>query len=711
MSDYTDADKEAATKFSETNTTIRFIQKLYERAPHLASWLKVDIRDATSDDYYIPVTLKDACKVITVEITQNLCELLSCTPMKEKSTCDVDEPASYYYVGDDSYDVQCQPACFNLASKKNNDKDGKRASDIEMLNYNTLQNKCRYVNTHVATNLEKTFYRSATQYERRVNDMPTGYSRIKSDNPYGAGITYRNNATYCKYYDRTLKENYECDYEGWEKVLDLVIGMNAINAAKSAIRLVTNDLVPFKLPENLPKLPTELKLVHTVDGWKANINKDFVVPKLIDTIPKLSHIEKFEYPDINCHETLKKYHHNVTTAKNLINRQRAEVQSHQIYKNSNKNVTHHKQPNNKTDDSNNTTNYNNDDDSEQTTTTTTTDDIKPNNAIRPTIDINEWTETMKKILISLLRMVTERQFYEQIVADRIIVVLMRNLQNFSKKVIERMTLVMGESIFKLIGSLGEKVIFTGMRGVVAQVVSQMALRVAAQSAIIAAKLLAASASVIGWILAGVFVIDLIFAIWDPFGYNNIHPASYPNDFINAGELAMRQAYNMPSLNFEFANLIRLVLTEDEITEIQLEGFLDTLIYLDALVVNSDGMFIDKGPQFNTQNGTLKDYTIACNQANTERIKFNVETYHDYNEKFMHRVELTKYLNYTGAFMLLTSGALFLIKLNVICMIFLILGIIVLALSRLNLNNDILVEVYYKYQNKLNPNGEQGYSPV
>lgn len=280
---FTDADIRACDKFADTNTKIRTIRLLYEKAPHLASKLTYSVRDALAQDYYIPETLRHACKVVEVSLSERLCEALSCNPTTETGVCRADTRASYYYVGDDGYDVQCQPACFNTTVRRTyGGGDAGRAPDTPMLNYHS--GKCRIVPATIVSYLEKTFFRSDTMYEYRKNDMPTGFSRTKAaDNPYGCGLDYRTNGTYCKYYDRTLQEDGSCGLELWEKGLDAVVGVQLVNTIRSNVRVLNNGRAPFAAPDGLPDLPAALEPRHTVDGWRRDVDPSFVPPRLVDT--------------------------------------------------------------------------------------------------------------------------------------------------------------------------------------------------------------------------------------------------------------------------------------------------------------------------------------------------------------------------------------------------------------------------------------------
>lgn len=258
-------------------------------------------------------TLIHACKVITVDITKKACDSISCNPTKEDDVCKPYENASYYYVGDDKFDLQCQPACFNTKQKKIYAPDGKQATETPFLNFNN--GKCRYVPTPMVSYLEKSFYRSQTIYEKRVNDMPTGFSRIKSDNPFGSGFDYEFNKSYCGYYDLDFLENGNCG-ESWLGFLaDSVIGMHFINAVKSVPGLIFNNNKPFDIPAGVPALPESIPKNKTVDGWKNDINSEFIVPELIDTTPKEINLQNIS----NSRHRLDYLHNNFHTPSETIN--------------------------------------------------------------------------------------------------------------------------------------------------------------------------------------------------------------------------------------------------------------------------------------------------------------------------------------------------------------------------------------------------------
>ncbi|ACH96256.1 p74 protein [Oryctes rhinoceros nudivirus] len=735
MASYTQTDIEASSKFAEANNYIRIVQKLYERAPHIASWLEISIRDATNDDYYIPATLKDSAKVVSVKIPEKLCTLLSCTPMKERDTCKPNEAASYYYVGTEQYDVQCQPSCYHLAAKISYDDSGARAVDIPQLNWNKMQQECRLVNSAMVSWLEKTFYRSDTKYELRVNDMPTGFSRIESDNPYGCGWTYKTNAAYCQYYDRTLQSDGSCDMTLLEKIVDAVIGQTLINYVKSSIRMLTNNGVPFALPSNLPTLPSELKPEHTLEGWRNNINADFVVPELIDTKPKL----ESAYSESMSRGRRKK--RNVDTAETIHDfRRRAELESVDDMSNfmrshvgmaldpekvviiGRKTAQQRKQQQQQKAQpevkrrTKRSARFNiragTTTQPPQGTTKLTDDDgneIPTNESDDSTS--KKWHEYVKDVFILILKMFSDPNTYLNLGIDFAMDAALKKIKSLALKVVEKMSTYLAKGMLDVTGSIGTKVLVTGIRGLSVKLVTNMAIRIGAKIAIMLAKILAAAASVIGWLLVGTMLLDMLFSFWDPFGYNNMFPPELPNDMMESGELAFRQSLESATATFKFDNLAAIILSEDELLEIQLSSLIDRMIYLDALVVNSEGSRINKGPEINLQDGTKYDMELAQNAGMAERVKFDPKTFEEYNDKFMVRVNLNKYLNYIAGSSVIIAGVFMVTRLPILCMVAIIVAVVALALSRLELQDDILVDFLSKYRNKVPfyDNSDYGFS--
>lgn len=756
MATYTTADLEAASKFANVNATIRTIQKLEESAKHLTSWLDYSIRDATHDDYYIPASLAHCCKVIDVKIPKNLCDLLSCNPLKEEDTCIPGEIASYYYVGDDGYDVQCQPSCYNTASKKTYNDDNSRAVDVPMLNFHN--DKCRIMHTPMVGWLEKTFYRSDTKFEVRVNDMPTGFSRTTTDNEYGSGITYKTNATYCDYYDRHFEEDGSCQMNWLENVTDAVIGQSLINTIKSSIRVLTNNNIPFNLPQNLPPLPTELKSVHTLKGWRENINNAFVVPELIDTSPKVITTR---------HRRDTIYHKNTTLNDLIYSRRQAEESQTNL---SDFTLRLMKRTKREADKSNaslknkhtisgliDSINYKQELikqaikqqqfaslHPEPQSSVDTCDNILPEAYIEPHKDhialesklnidtynyrhkltkrevitptddpstIDRVLKTIKDAFVAILKLATDPHLAFMLSVNYITDQILSNLKPLLLTITERITSLAYAGLEKIIGSIGDRVLIAGLRGMVIKAVGSMAINIGSKLAVLTAKLLGAAASVVGWLLAASMILDLIFGAWDPYGYNNMFPATIPNDMMQNAEMTLRQHAKAPSMNFEFQHFASTILSEEELLQIQVESLIDHLIYLDALVVNSEGSRINKGESLDVSQVNQNDYNGAAQQGAAERVKWDSHSFAKYNERFMDRVTVNRTGNMIAIILFGVSAFCLIVRLNVLAIVALILCVVLLAITHLQVYNNLFVDFVEKYTVRVDAFGASvGFSP-
>lgn len=292
---YTSTDIDNATKFSAANYQIRLLQACYEKRKNIISHLSVSERPATYDEIpiYPDSPLKKFARIITVEFTQKACENYSCNPSKEKGVCLPGEAASYYYIGDSDYGIQCQPSCFNTISRPSNagkanikatynDK-GERIAEAPLLVWVPEAKKCRITNAPMISWLEKTYFRSDSYYELRLNDMPTGFSRVLdyNSNPMGVGWRYTMNPAYCSYFEREWDGN-TCEMTGFEKyAVDSIIGSQLFSVIKASIRKLTTGN-SLKLPENLPKLPNDIPKTFTREGWEQDVSPNFKLPPLLD---------------------------------------------------------------------------------------------------------------------------------------------------------------------------------------------------------------------------------------------------------------------------------------------------------------------------------------------------------------------------------------------------------------------------------------------
>lgn len=793
MPTYTATDKRAAVKFAEANVKIKLIRKLYDKAPHLASWLNYEIRKATQSDFYIPTLLLDKSYVVDIKISENLCDALSCNPIKEKEVCTPADLASYYYVGDDSYDVQCQPACFNTVEHTTYNEKGNAVPQTIMLHYGN--NKCNKLNSPIISILEKTYYRSDTHYQLRLNDMPTGFSRSENNDPTTCGLDYSLNPAYCSYFSKTWDEKSKtCDLEGWQKFVDMIFGIKVFFNIISGVRMLTNNNIPFSLPAKLPKLPEKMNPIYTLDGWKKNINPEFKLPSPIDMFDTVDISEKDLERRLEHHTTVTKTtttnsnggggdgsdqqhrrvsrdleheneeednEENTTTTfdflandSNLFKRQSERYEKELKHLLMQKRQNRHLNKNNEirpyfkwsvgskrkiTDvyesidpalnerDRKRKKRSLDSDETEETISSSAKEDlIKKSAEFTDAVIGNEniimednkddheniikFRDQLNEIyrqyftLVSGKNLVETARYVDLRASDidpRLVVpvagdILLQQLAKRIPQIAEKISAKVGESILLIEGKIGETVVQSAISSAATRIVVQEASRLAAKEILLLGKILGAAVSVLGWILIVGFVLDIIFTFWDPFGYKNELPPNYPAACVRQSELSYRSLGGISNMDYTFEDLCTLLLSQEERITIEIESLFDQLIYLDALVVNSEGSLIDKGePLVIVPRAEHLDDFIR-QKRNANRFHFDHDEFEEYNKKFLLRATINKYLNFIATIFVCSSVVCFFLSLYILFITLAILALIIFSINRIEIYDKSLIEFITTY---------------
>ncbi|UDM55349.1 P74 [Phenacoccus solenopsis nudivirus] len=640
MSTYTALDLENARKFSNYyNVRVRLLDAMHKKFPFLTSHLSYTIRDATSDDYYIPTSLKNNCKILEIKIPQKLCDKLSCNKYTQTGFCTPQTVTHYSYVGDNAYDVVCQPSCFRIGLEPTYGKDDTRNVDMPQLVYN--KDKCLLIPDYVSNYLEKTYYRSDTKYENRVNDMPTGFSRVKSNLTFGSGFTYKNNATYCRYYDRTLNGDGDCSYTWWEKGLDALVGMNFINTIKSTVRKIDGRKVPFDLPEGLPELPP-LDKRYTYDVWRYDIDEQFKVPPLM----------VFEDNDMHERIQLAKQNAKVRLANKLQpQRQRRNADL-------------------------------------------SDDDVDSGSSLEENeTETNHLLAQLETLLGNLAEAFFTKEMLESLGINIAYNVLEAKLKKILTSTIQDLgKLLAKETALMLARAFPINVFRTSIMNVCRMTITRVVLRFATKTAIALLKLTALAVSVVGWIMIVGSLLDVLFSIWDPYGYNNLHPKEFPSDFMEAGERTLRSEFGTPDIEYTFEMLCNKLLTKEELLTISMSSILDNLIYLNALVVNSEGSLIEKGePIYQEKANDAVEKTVVETTAKSYR--FDSRKYREYNENFLKRVYANRVITYVVTAIATATVSLTLCGLNMVAFILLFFVVLLSAISRFWILSSLPLQIF------------------
>lgn len=254
--------------------------------------------------------------------------------------------------------------------------------------------------------------------------------------------------------------------------------------------------------------------------------------------------------------------------------------------------------------------------------------------------------------------------------------IIKKLQQFTSVV----TKFLAEEMIIIVKGFGSKVVASAIRAVTTSAIMRLSINVVGRAAVFLSKMLISALSVVGSILFIIMFIDIILTFFDPLNYNKILPKTVPHDIMANGEAALRKAMENVTADFTFDSLITTILDEKTITKIQVESFVDVINYLDALTVNSEGTFIDKGTKINL-NGTQNDYLIAQNKAIAKLSHFNPNTFIEYNEIFLKRVKINEYLVKVSGIIGCCSISLILLKYHLLAVVMVLLFIVAITILK------------------------------
>jgi hypothetical protein len=302
-------------------------------------------------------------------------------------------------------------------------------------------------------------------------------------------------------------------------------------------------------------------------------------------------------------------------------------------------------------------------------------------------DLDIINATLDVILALLEALFTDPYFIASIGVDILLDQLLSGIRKASLAIIKRMGPLVNNFLRTLFTPMPSRVLTMALRSTMTRMVIQVAIKVSAQFFIALARIVALAASVVGIILIIIAIFDIIFIFWDPLGFSNKFPPEFLDQMMWSSDLGMRQQFQMsvPRLSFDLLALV--LLSEDEILELNLHSFVWFFEYFNALEVNSEGTRINRGPNiiFN------QDRTEEFDQATMRLTIPTQKEFRQFEIKHTYRWRLSRYANFLG-WAFTAAGLLFIaFNLFVVAFMLLIIAIIFFALAMTNLHNDVLVD--------------------
>lgn len=192
------------------------------------------------------------------------------------------------------------------------------------------------------------------------------------------------------------------------------------------------------------------------------------------------------------------------------------------------------------------------------------------------------------------------------------------------------------------------------------------------------------------------IFELVFAFWDPFGYNNLKPSNYADLVSEVGERAFRAAIQQTTQTYRFQNLVSSVLTNEEILESSLKSYVDIAHYLNALTVISRGQVINKGKLVTFDGTYLPQFTVAAIKSNAKQFRLTPESFSKYNETFLKKTKTHNIFSFIFVICIIV-GACFLLTNTFLCVTFIVAGISFGLLARNELKNNTMLNILTEFK--------------
>ncbi len=665
--DYTNKDMDNAIAYSNNRYMLGVLNTLYTKLPHLISHLNYSIEQADPDkDYYYHSSFQTKAIKVKITIPEKLCDKISCNSVRGEKTCTRNDVADYYIIGDEAeFQRRCQPACFNLTDDPYIDEEtGEEQVQMLRLSYNDRYG-CIILPPAIVWH-EIPFYRSDVRYEHRMNDLPAGFNLDKPDTSTYSQLTYKYNKSYCEAFYNEW-DGKKCVTTIQDKILYAVVGESIIKLVKAGIESINSGFKTDYKKVDFPDIP-EIEPQFLLDGWRRDINDDFVVPPVDFELPPMSQIIYREtlYDHTKLQDSVQ------DTNMNII--KFLKQKQGQISSNLRRRIeANYKLVINDTElsDIENVKKFNK-----------THSNIKLrtilNSKLKNDSEDIEIGEYIINIISAIFSSLTDSNFWLDMGIGIVSDVLLDQIKVVFRKLANELIPQITKKLLAVSGKVFSKVFASSLISTITNTMSKIMIKTVSKVMIQLTKLVAEIASVVGIILAIISIFDILLTIWDPLGFNNKFDEDVIKSVIESSDISMRKSLGVAIPQMSFNMFSNMIMTSEEIIEEGLNCYRHIYEYLDSLTVNSEGSRIDKGDEIDINNfdeDHVVDTTIVNSKHVTTKELYDYEYEHSQRMLFFKNTKkviiTTAIFGFLFLFMDLKLMAMlvFLIMLVLICLVY------------------------------------------
>ncbi|ACO53467.1 p74 [Euproctis pseudoconspersa nucleopolyhedrovirus] len=537
MATLTAVDFANASRYAAHQHRLRFIRRWRNKMPHIL--IDYEIRPATNDDYYVSPKLSRKAVAVKLTFSERGCNSMSCYPFSETAPADYNTPFGYTQTSDVTV-AYAQPACYNLDRAAATREGAENEVQAPELRY--AADKCVLMDTMSKLYMNAPYFRTDEHLIKGVDDVPGFNVTPNSDPLFPEMFTGRFNEAYCRRFGRSLAANGGCSLQWWEHIIGFVLGDTIYVTFKLMANNVFSELRNFDYTKPSPELPAKPPRVDSsaaVAAWRS-VRDTFVDLELEKQFDEYETLDDLGID----HNTKLIYTAERGYSKTpFLRRAEYRTPKRSAYEN----------------------------------------------------DVVKFETTDEEIEQIIMQFLEDWSMLIGIWVsfgfDNVMDALKFALKKINSALIpslKRMMLTTSRRVTaKLLGET--------YKAAVVHMFSRLAIKTVSAVAKALTKIAILASSVVGILLIALTITDLIFAIWDPFGYSNMFPRQFPEDlarsFLSAYFESMGETRDIVEFLPEYFD--DLVEEDDTAT---LESLLDILDYVADLEINSNGqmLYLDEG---------------------------------------------------------------------------------------------------------------------
>ncbi|AAK85685.1 P74 [Epiphyas postvittana nucleopolyhedrovirus] len=563
MAVLTAVDLTNASRYASHMHRLEFIERWRTRLPHIL--IDYTLRPASSeDDYYVPPLLRDRALAIKLAFSRRGCDSMSCFPFHETGVVSNQTPFMYTQTSETSV-AYAQPACYHLDRAAAMREGAENEVQSAEFTY-TPANQCIMVDSTSKMYFNSPYLRTEEHTIMGVDDVPAFNVQPDPDPLFPERFKGEFNEAYCRRFGRDLV-NGGCSFRWWETMIGFVLGDTLYVTFKMMANNIFSELRDYDYTAPSPILPPRpvADSNAVLAQWRSVRDPavDLEFEKLFNQTPTLQDLGMVENGVLmqlsytaETGFTKTPITYNARTAPRTVIKNRVLNES----------VT---------------------DEELEAIIASFLEEYSLVFGIAPDIGFDMLLTAFKTMLKKI--------------NTAVIPALKRMLVTTTQRVTVRL--------------LGET-----YKAAIVHSINRIAIKTLTTAAKALTRIAIKASSVVGIVLILFTLADLVLALWDPFGYNNMFPREFPDDlsrtFLTAYFETLDSNSSREIVEFLPEFFSDIVETDDEATFQSLFHLLD---YVAALEVNSDGQmlyFDDSNLIEDFDEATLVGQTLASSSLYT-----------------------------------------------------------------------------------------------